>query len=96
MPARVRPTDEELNNLPFDATDLEVYLGEETGVRSQFANWNENQIQRYNTGPWENYSTDAPLTLDDWERYYPFISEVQDLDKHTLTGIYRNKQVHWS
>ena len=32
MPARVQPTVEELNNLPFDATDLEVYLGEETGV----------------------------------------------------------------
>ena len=96
MSRRVRPTEEEVNALPFDATNLEVYVGEETGIRSQFANWNENQIQRYERGSWENYHTDKPLTLDDWEKYYPFASEVQDLDRHTLTGTYRNKQVRWS
>ena len=65
-------------------------------VRSQFATWNEQPIQRYASGPWENYHNDKPLTLDDWEQYYPFISEVQEPDRHTLTGTYRNKQVRWS
>ena len=96
MSRRVQPTEEEVNTLPFDATDFEVYFNEETQVRSQFANWNDQQIQRYEQGPWENYHNDKPLTFDDWEKYYPFISEVQDLNKHILTGTYRNKQVRWS
>ena len=96
MSRRVQPTEEEVNALPFNATDFEVYFNEETQVRSQFANWNDRQIQRYQQGPWENYHNDKPLTLDDWEQHYPFISAVQELDKHTLTGTYRNKQVRWS
>ena len=88
MSKRVQPTEEELNTLPFDATDHEVYFTEETQVRGQFAVWNEQPIQRYDQGPWENYHTDKPLTFDDWEKYYPFTSAVQDLDKHTLTGTY--------
>ena len=96
MSRRVQPTEEEVNALPFDATEFEVYFNEETQVRSQFANWNETQIQRYEQGPWENYHTNKPLTLDDWEKYYPFASEIQDLNRHTLTGTYRNKQARWS
>ena len=96
MSRRVQPTEEEVNTLPFNATDFEVYYNEETQVRSQFANWNDQQIQRYQQGPWENYHNDKPLTLDDWEKHYPFISEIQELDRHTLTGTYRNKQVRWS
>ena len=96
MSRRVQPTEEEVNALPFNATDFEVYFNEETQVRSQFANWNDQQIQRYQQGPWENYHNDKPLTLDDWEKHYPFISEVQELDRHTLVGTYRNKQVRWS
>ena len=88
MSRRVHPTDEELKTLPFDATEYKVYFNEETQVQSQFGNWNEQPIQRYEQGPWENYHTDKPLTIDDWERDYPFISAVQDLDKHTLTGTY--------
>ena len=67
MPERVQPTEEEANTLPFNATDHKVYLGEETGTRSQFANWNEKQIQQFDTGLWEDYHSDKPLTLDDWE-----------------------------
>ena len=96
MSRRVQPTEEDVNTLPFDATDHEVYFNQETQVRSQFANWNDQPIQRYEQGPWENYHTDKPLTLDDWEKYYPFTSEIRELDKHTLTGTYRNKQVRWS
>ena len=70
MSRRVQPTQEEVNALPFNATDFEVYFNEETQVRSQFANWNDQQIQRYQQGPWENYHNDKPLTLDDWEKYY--------------------------
>ena len=82
MSRRVQPTEEEVNTLPFNATEHEVYFNEETQLRSQFANWNKQPIQRYEQGPWENYHTDKPLTLDNWEKYYPFISEVQELDRH--------------
>jgi hypothetical protein len=67
MSTIVEPTQSETNKLPFDATDHKVYYNQENQVQSQFANWNNQAIQKYPGAPWEDYHSDQPLQPSDWD-----------------------------
>jgi hypothetical protein len=96
MSREVEPTQEELDGLPFNTTDLEVTYNKENDVRSQFVNWNNQYLQRYPSAAWEDYNRDRPLQPEDWDKHYLRTSLVNDVNYHFLEGQYWDKYVRLS
>lgn len=94
-------TEEELDLLPYDATDPFVQLPEPPNDRPiTFCTWNGHLIFTYflvRRGPWCFDSTDLEVTPHDWEKYYPKILLLKDVVAiKNLTGYYDGKRVRWS
>ena len=67
MSEKVEPTQEKLNDLPFDATNLEVYQTPDFPNRFQFADWNGRELRKWHNQQWSDYQAKWELTPEDWD-----------------------------
>ena len=89
----VTPTEEELNNLPYDFTDLVIY--QESGQRVAYAVWNDRDVTKPHGKPWQFEHSGEIITRDDWEQFYPNHSRVHVTNHHNLEGTFDDKYVRW-
>jgi retrotransposon gag protein/zinc knuckle protein len=97
-PTPVPPTEEELQALPFDFTNLEVYQHQEQ--RSLFADWisgtTATPVQKLPGREWQFYKDNKPIDYEHWVERYPGLEHVEELTYEHLEGQFRRKNVHWS
>jgi Retrotransposon gag protein/Zinc knuckle len=94
----VSPNDEELRDLPFDFTNLEVYQADDS--RTLYADWIAGEfndpVQKQPNREWEFYEHDEPIEPRHWEERYPGFQYLEQVEYPHLRGQFQGKAVHWS
>ena len=93
------PTQEEVNNLPYDAENayVQIPLNLETEVKIFYCSWNKHLIYALSvTGPWRFNSNDTLILPEHLEELYLNISLIKNLNGLNLTGTWKDKNIQWS
>ena len=89
------PTQDEVDELPFDFTDLEPYQFSDSLVT--YAKFQGRNLVRINRNPWTYDDGDKEVfSAHSCEPFYPGITKVEVANWHTLEGFYQDKFVRWS
>jgi hypothetical protein len=69
---RGEPTKEELDALPFDFTNLDVYFDDDLPTnRIQYASWHGREVRKPFNKPWIFEDDLQDIKAEDWEEHYP-------------------------